>query len=251
MRVPGIVFASRSLLPDEHGGMALQQVANVATLPGIVRQFPAKRRMRRPRLHAGHGPTFGRPRTFGPSRGDREGRSNEIVRRKPDLAPAFEIEITAQGELAGAAGYARRKIGGLGRLTHQPVLFARIKLTKHPDPAVQRPVVAQANIDVNGRLVRAQVQGVSAREAIDGLEARLRHKLERVAEHWEARRGELPAASPHEWRHGSEDWSGVIRGLVYVNHADMGSYRDAIDAFQGGSDSIPDITAHRRLGRVK
>jgi len=37
MRVPGIVFASRSLPPDEHGDMALQQVANVATLPEIVR----------------------------------------------------------------------------------------------------------------------------------------------------------------------------------------------------------------------
>ena len=37
MRVPGIVFASRSSLPDEPGDMALAQVADVATLPGIVR----------------------------------------------------------------------------------------------------------------------------------------------------------------------------------------------------------------------
>ena len=37
MRVPGIVFASRTLLPGEHGDMALVQVANVATLPGIIR----------------------------------------------------------------------------------------------------------------------------------------------------------------------------------------------------------------------
>jgi hypothetical protein len=37
MRVPGIVFASRSLLSDERGDIALAQVANVATLPGIVR----------------------------------------------------------------------------------------------------------------------------------------------------------------------------------------------------------------------
>lgn len=37
MRVPGIVFASRSSLPDEPGDMALVQVADVATLPGIVR----------------------------------------------------------------------------------------------------------------------------------------------------------------------------------------------------------------------
>ncbi|MGH3328975.1 MAG: RtcB family protein [Streptomycetales bacterium] len=36
MRVPGVVFASRSLLPDARGDRSLEQVANVATLPGIV-----------------------------------------------------------------------------------------------------------------------------------------------------------------------------------------------------------------------
>src|SRR5512144_2866865 len=36
MRVPGIVFASRALLPAVHGDRSLEQVANVATLPGIV-----------------------------------------------------------------------------------------------------------------------------------------------------------------------------------------------------------------------
>ena len=50
MRVPGIVFASRSLLPDEHGDMALAQVANVATLPGIVRASYAM-----PDVHWGYG----------------------------------------------------------------------------------------------------------------------------------------------------------------------------------------------------
>jgi tRNA-splicing ligase RtcB (3'-phosphate/5'-hydroxy nucleic acid ligase) len=50
MRVPGIVFASRALLPDEHGNMALAQVANVATLPGIVRASYAM-----PDVHWGYG----------------------------------------------------------------------------------------------------------------------------------------------------------------------------------------------------
>jgi tRNA-splicing ligase RtcB len=50
MRVPGIVFACRSLLPDEHGDMALQQVADVATLPGIVRASYAM-----PDVHWGYG----------------------------------------------------------------------------------------------------------------------------------------------------------------------------------------------------
>ena len=50
MRVPGIVFATRSLLPDERGDMALVQVANVATLPGIVRASYAM-----PDVHWGYG----------------------------------------------------------------------------------------------------------------------------------------------------------------------------------------------------
>lgn len=54
MRVPGIVFASRSLLPDQHGDMALAQVANVATLPGIVRASYAM-----PDIHWGYGFAIG------------------------------------------------------------------------------------------------------------------------------------------------------------------------------------------------
>ncbi|MGP3926446.1 RtcB family protein [Streptomyces sp. 8N616] len=49
MRVPGIVFASRDLLP-QGGGEALQQVANVATLPGIVTASYAM-----PDVHWGYG----------------------------------------------------------------------------------------------------------------------------------------------------------------------------------------------------
>lgn len=44
---------------------------------------------------------------------------------------------------------------------------------------------------------------------------------------------------------------GVVRVLGYVNHADMGSYREAIDAFVAGHDSVLDVTAHRRPGRTK
>ncbi|KZS70357.1 RNA-splicing ligase RtcB [Mycobacterium kansasii] len=50
MRVPGIVFASRELLPDASGDMALAQVANVATLQGIVRASFAM-----PDVHWGYG----------------------------------------------------------------------------------------------------------------------------------------------------------------------------------------------------
>ena len=50
MRVPGIVFASEVLFPAEPGSPALQQVANVATLPGIVTASFAM-----PDVHWGYG----------------------------------------------------------------------------------------------------------------------------------------------------------------------------------------------------
>ena len=142
--------------------------------------------------------------TFGSRQHAGSRRTNESMRHRTRLPPVIEIDVTTHGELSGAAEYARSKTGELGRLTHRPVLHARVKLTTHHDPAVQRPVIAQANLDVEGRLVRAQVEAATVREAIDRLEARLRHLLERAAEHWEARRGGLAAAGPHEWRQGSE-----------------------------------------------
>jgi hypothetical protein len=43
----------------------------------------------------------------------------------------------------------------------------------------------------------------------------------------------------------------TLRLLGYANHADMGSYTEAIDAFRAGRDPTPDIEAHRQQGRTK
>ena len=43
----------------------------------------------------------------------------------------------------------------------------------------------------------------------------------------------------------------VIRPLAFVNHANMGSYREAIDAYLAGEDSVPNIIATRQQGRTK
>ncbi|HEX3758760.1 MAG TPA: carbohydrate porin [Kofleriaceae bacterium] len=44
---------------------------------------------------------------------------------------------------------------------------------------------------------------------------------------------------------------GTLRLLGYVNHANMGSYADAIAAVQRGEVAVPDITASRQAGRIK
>jgi len=43
----------------------------------------------------------------------------------------------------------------------------------------------------------------------------------------------------------------TVRALGFVNHANMGSYRQAVDGYLSGKDSTPDVTAYRLQGRVK
>jgi high affinity Mn2+ porin len=43
----------------------------------------------------------------------------------------------------------------------------------------------------------------------------------------------------------------TLRLLTYVNHANMGSYAEAIAAFEAGHDARPNIEAHREQGRIK
>ncbi len=124
--------------------------------------------------------------------------------RKQSTVPV-EVQVATQGHLPeGAAEYAREKIGTVVHLAPGPVLSARVRLSRHGDPALRHPMVAQANLDVDGRMVRAQAEAVTAEEAVDRLEARLRTRLDRISDNWEDRRGGVPSHEPHEWRHESE-----------------------------------------------
>ncbi|WP_225848842.1 sigma 54 modulation/S30EA ribosomal C-terminal domain-containing protein [Streptomyces sp. HPF1205] len=133
-----------------------------------------------------------------------------MKRRTPQQAP--EIEVRTRGQMPpGTEDYALDKVGALFDRTREPVLFARVRLTHQADPAVDRPVIAQANLDVNGRPVRAHVAAATVTEAVDVLRDRLAARLESLAEHDEARRERGPGGGPHEWRHGDEparrpDW---------------------------------------------
>lgn len=126
------------------------------------------------------------------------------MRSDAGLTPDVAVHVTTKGVTSDAAEYARTKIGRLGKYAHRPVRYARVRLSALRGAAVQERVVAQANLDVDGRIVRAQVEGATAREAIDLIEERLRHRLHRAAEHWEARRGRMSTSRSTGWRHDSE-----------------------------------------------
>src|SRR5215207_6687427 len=124
--------------------------------------------------------------------------------RRTKLMALPTVRVSIRGEVPdGTAEYTDTKIIRALRRASEPVLDARVRLTVHRDLAVQRPVTAEANLDLRGRAVRVQVDAPTAREAVDLLDARLRQRLDRMARHWQARRGRMPSTEPNEWRHES------------------------------------------------
>lgn len=80
----------------------------------------------------------------------------------------------------GAQEIAVAKVRSVLRHVTRPVLSARVSLTMSADPAVARPAVAQATIDVNGRIVRVEAAGRTIRDAIELMADRLRARLRRT-----------------------------------------------------------------------
>ena len=118
--------------------------------------------------------------------------------------PIVQVQTETRGAVPeGAVDLAVHQVNSLLRVAPEPVLFARVKLIMSADPAVQRPAVAQANIDLNGRLIRAQAAGETMRAAVEHACDRLRIRLERAARNWDAVRGGRPVPGPGEWRHQS------------------------------------------------
>jgi ribosome-associated translation inhibitor RaiA len=103
----------------------------------------------------------------------------------------------------GAVHLAEHRVSSLLRAAPEPVLFARVKLIMSADPAMERPAIVQVNVDLNGRLMRAQAAGETMRAAVEHACDRLRIRLERAARNWEAVRGGRPVPGPGEWRHRS------------------------------------------------
>lgn len=114
-----------------------------------------------------------------------------------------EPSISTHGRVSDAErAYARDKAAHLIRFAPGPVLDVQIRLRREPDPARERPAVAEASLDVDGHPVRSQVAAPTMREAIDLLEARLRRRLERLSDRARSRQRRHRDVGPGEWHHG-------------------------------------------------
>lgn len=76
--------------------------------------------------------------------------------------------MVAHGSVsAEAVEAARERVAASVREVDVPVWSVRVRLTRHWDASVSRPVLAQATMDVNGWSARVQVEGSTALRAVD------------------------------------------------------------------------------------
>ena len=116
-------------------------------------------------------------------------------------APTQEIRVHTKGAVTSTErAYAARKIEHLRRAASAPVLFVRVDLVMEPDPARERPAIARAEFDVDGKLVRAHVAAATMLSAIDLVESRLRRRLERIA--YRTQSLAMRHRDDHSWHHG-------------------------------------------------
>lgn len=119
------------------------------------------------------------------------------------VIPPDEVTVTVHGDVPPPApARAREKVGQLARRAGGPVLLAGVELTMAPDPARERPAIAEATLDVNGSPVRAQVAAREMHEAVDLLVDRLARRLDR---HQQRRRRE-GRERYDTGRHGEDGW---------------------------------------------
>jgi hypothetical protein len=102
------------------------------------------------------------------------GRKDAVMTLSIPASAPDAADIVVQGApSSGAAAAARRAIAALARYTREQITHGRVRLIRQPDPAVSRPIVAQANVHLGRRTIRVEVAARTTHEAIGLLQARL------------------------------------------------------------------------------
>lgn len=121
----------------------------------------------------------------------------------PEEQAGFEVEVSSDGAVdAPDLERAEDKLRRVASVAPGRVLLARLRLAMEPAPARPRPAKAQGSLDVDGRVVRAQVAAPTMPEAVDLMVERLRDQLDHLSERLRFRRRTGQPAEAGTWRSG-------------------------------------------------
>ncbi|HLI31263.1 MAG TPA: ribosome-associated translation inhibitor RaiA [Solirubrobacteraceae bacterium] len=116
------------------------------------------------------------------------------------------VDVTARGQVSDEQkDHARRRLASLDRHLREPVLSARVVLRAERNRRIALPARAEAELDVNGRLIRGQVAAETISQAIDQLSTHLERQLRSFIDRRAQLARRAPAPPPGEWFHGA--WS--------------------------------------------
>jgi hypothetical protein len=105
------------------------------------------------------------------------------------------------------------------------------------DPARTRPAMAEAVLDVNGKMVRAQVAAHELHEVVDLLQRRLRDKIEHKADHLER------CAATARWTATSRSWppsnAQTRRPSTWTNSTTTSTCSDLATGQEGLLERLP------------
>lgn len=119
---------------------------------------------------------------------------------------AMNIEITSRGDVSDRARHeAREKLAALESFVKGPILGARVVLIQEANPRIAIGARAEAEIDLQGRLIRARTAAPSMAAAVDDVAERLQRHLRRYVDRLATRQREPAEPPAGEWTHRS--WS--------------------------------------------
>lgn len=118
-----------------------------------------------------------------------------------DETAAPALQVLRKGDVdAKAVDYANHRLEHLADSLGRPIGLGLVKLTQASNPAVEKPAMAEASLDVDGTFVRAHIAARTMTEAIDLVIGRLKAKLDHHKDNRKHRKG---SPDPAEWRHGN------------------------------------------------
>lgn len=114
------------------------------------------------------------------------------------------IEIVVRGRVGDRSrDRLRTALDRIAASAPRSVLFVRGTLTREENPSLARPAVAEATLNLSGRVTRATARGSDLGEAIDLLVERLNRAMRELRRTEEAERREPGVSEPGSWRHGN------------------------------------------------
>ncbi|MFI4985499.1 MAG: HPF/RaiA family ribosome-associated protein [Solirubrobacterales bacterium] len=112
--------------------------------------------------------------------------------------------MTSRGRVADAErDRAHERVGALDHYVSDPVLGARVVLRYEPNRRLERPARAEAELNVNGHMLRGRVASATMAQAIDELGRHLERQLNDFVDRRARLERRAGGLEPGEWHHGA------------------------------------------------